>query len=70
MVELVRCVPVSVLFSDLLKSWGRSVTGTYIVRLGHCRVYGYVDIGACARYCSCLCHSYAYSTFGGNMGLI
>ena len=59
MVGLVRCVPVSVLFSDLLKSWGgRSVTGPYIVRLGHSIVYGYVDTGVRARYRSCLWHTY------------
>ena len=44
------------------------MTGTYIVRLGHSIVYRYVDIGAHARYRSCLYHTYTYSTFGGNMG--
>ena len=44
------------------------VTGTYIVRLGHSIVYRYVDIGVRAGYRSCLCHSYTYSTLGGNMG--
>ena len=44
------------------------MTGTYKVRLGHSIVHRYVDIGMRARYRSCLCHSYTYSTFGGNMG--
>ena len=30
MVGLVRCVPVSVLFSDLLKSWGEECDGAHI----------------------------------------
>ena len=35
---------------------------------GHSIVYKYVDFVARARCHSCLCHSYTYSTFGGNMG--
>ena len=57
MVSLVRCVPVSVLFSDLLKSWGGGgCDGTHMLPQGHSIVYKYVDMGTCARYRSCLCH--------------
>ena len=42
------------------------MTGTYIVHLGHSRVYGCVDTGARARYRSCLCR---YSMFDGKHGL-
>ena len=68
MFGLVRCVPVSFLFSDLLKSWGgEECDGTHMLPQGHShsRVYGYVDIGTRARYRSCLCHTYTCSTFGG-----
>ena len=56
MVGLVRCVPVSILFSDLLKSWGGECDGTHMLPQGHSIVYRYVDMGARARYRSCLCH--------------
>ena len=66
MVGLFRCVPASVPFSDLLKSWGGSVTGTYMVRLGHS-----TDVLIQARVLSIarVCVIAIYSTFGGNMAM-
>ena len=68
MVGLFRCVPVSVPFSDLLKSWGGVwrahvwyVWATVVVLI-------YVDAGARALHRSCLRHRSIYSTFGGNVG--
>ena len=44
-----------ILFISVTRTY---VTGTYMVSLGHGRVYGYVDTGSRALHRSCLRHRY------------
>ena len=46
MVGLVRCVPVSILFSDLLKSWGEECDGTHMYLRATVEVYTCIYVGA------------------------
>ena len=65
MFGLVRCVPVSVPFSDLLKSWGGGcVTGTQLVPMGHSKKCTHVFTWAHVTYIrACLRHRYTHSSW-------
>ena len=68
---LVRCVPVSVPFSDLPKSWGGggSVTGTQLVPTGHSRSVHMYLRGHARPISARVCVICIHIDIGGSMGL-
>ena len=69
MFGLVRCVPVSILFSDLLKSWGEECDGTHMLPQGHSRSVHMYLRGRARPISARACVIGIHIDIGGSMGL-
>ena len=67
MFGLVRCIPVSFLFSDLLKSWGGECDGMHILPQGHSHSIFCTRMLIWSRALA-IARAVSYSTFGGKSG--
>ena len=68
MVGLVRCVTISILFSDLLKSWGEECDGTHMLPQGHSRSVHMYLRGRARPISARACVIDIYIDIGGSMG--